>query len=189
MQINKGLLIEKHNINDGAEIITKGYSLSELGTLGTQLSTVIDNVHFEIKDLSSLCGSVLLEKYTVDFSKISNNQQQAILDINNQLEIDGAALLANLIYNEFIRVKPLISDLIQYLTLIQYPKLKRSTLSEIPDTPEISDIAQADILGASIIEKANTDSSVLLIENKITDSENEQLSEENIKNMEEILSW
>lgn len=177
--------VDKHNISIGAEIITKGLNLNALGTLGTQLGTVIDNTFFEIKDLSTICGSELLEKFTVDFSKISNNQRQAIVDINTQLGIDGTVWLANLLYSEFIRTKQIIVELAQYLTLIQFPNQKRSPIVETSETTVSSGLTSIDLIGTAIIHNTSVleESQQLLPSDELEDG-----AEENI-NMEDILAW
>ena len=129
---NYDLLVEyvlTCNIKYGAELITLGNDLSVLGLLGTQLGQAIDKLTFELQDLSKICGSQLLEKFNVDFTKINiYNERQALANINVQLGIDNTISLAKLLYDDYLIYKPLIFSLADYLTLIKLASLKRSTV-------------------------------------------------------------
>lgn len=185
--------IEACDIECGAELITSGNSLDELGALGTQLCTLIDNMTFELDELVSICGSTLLEKFNIEITKLSTNQRQSVVEINNQLGIDGTIWLAQMIYTEYIMLKPQISKLIDYLTLVRPARLKRSTnpvaISYMNVDSLFDELQEIDMIDDNLYSDAlnNTDNSN---DNDNTESIEEADNDEADDAMlEELLDW
>lgn len=179
--------VETCEIKHGAELITSGKSLEDLGQLGAQLGTLIDTMQFEINDLCMITGSSLLSKFKLDILKLTSNQRQAVLEINTQLGIDGTIWLSQLLFEEYCLAKNNISNLTNYLTLVRPALLKRSAV------PVNIPYMDADSLFNELQELDNFDDALLL--GTSTESVEEQpiedtnSAEENEQLLDDILNW
>lgn len=161
--------VEKFDIQYGAELITLGNSLESLGQLGSQLGNIIDTLQFEIRELGTISGSELLSTFNIDITKLTDNQRQAVLEINTQLGIDGTIWLASVLYDEYLLSKTNIITLTNYLTLIRPAKMRRSSnietdtiintdelFNELQDLDNIEDILAESVLAQSSITNVTT---------------------------------
>lgn len=181
--------VETCGIKHGAELITLGKNLDDLGQLGTQLGIVIDTLQFEIDELANICGSSLLEKFNVAITKLNDNQRQSVLEINTQLGIDGAIWLAQILYEEYNTYKQHILKLTEYLTLVRPAHLKRSAV------PLVIPYVEADSLFDELQELDHIDDVLIpsdetLDTTQTTNASNDDTSnEEDATLLEELLDW
>lgn len=173
--------IDECNIQSGIELITQGLNLNALGNLGKQLETVIDTLQFEIKELGRYTGSSLLEKFTIDFSKVpGGNEALAIAEINKQLHIDNTIMLAKLIYMEYMENRTNIFKLADYLTLIRPASEKRSTIP-------IQITVEEPIV--TLPEQPTLEVTDLVVDAELDVEEKENVSVEEENTLEDFLAW
>lgn len=178
--------VEACNIRQGAELITLGKSLEDLGNLGQQLGTVIDTVQFEIDELSLIVGSTLLEKFNIKITTLTSNMRASVVDINTQLGIDGAIWLSQILYEEYCLTKQQIINLMSYLNLIKPATLKRST------APVGISLTTADSLFDELQELDSIDDTAFIAmsaEATMPITEEDSSNEEDAELLDEILNW
>lgn len=181
------IYVETCEIHSGAELITSGKSLEDLGQLGAQLGALIDTMQFEIDDLCMIAGSPLLEKFNLEITKLTANQRQAVLEINTQLGIDGTIWLSQILFEEYCLAKNNISELTNYLNLVRPALLKRSV------TPVNIPYMDVDSLFNELQELDNFDETLLTstpVEETVvtaTPTESDSTSEEELD--EGLLDW
>lgn len=171
--------IKACNIRIGAELITQGKSLEDLGILGQQLGVVIDNVQFEIDELSLIAGSQLLEIFGIKITTLTPNLRASVIEINKQLGIDGTIWLSQILYEEYCIVKQQIMSLMNYLNLIRPATFKRSS------APVTLQLVSADSLFDELQELSSTNDIQQTVEIQ-TNTEN-AISAEHVTEEEELL--